>query len=251
RGAESVESYKAHIEQSMHELRMLNSCRHDNILPVYGYCIKGGDPCLVYQLMPNGSLEDRLLSRNGTKPLTWPQRHNIAEGTARGLHFLHTNKPKPFIHGDVKRFVIFRSLLFEFVPPCSLQATPHLHQWQSHHSRVAQDCCANILLDSNFEPRIGDFGLAQVGPAGQYTHMTVSRVHGTRPYLPDEFLRSKGPLHQEESVFYMCLTATATEERRKEEDVTFVMFELATGLRPYDELRQHKFLVSNTILAGT
>nr|CAD7461533.1 unnamed protein product [Timema tahoe] len=196
RGAESVESYKAHIEQSMHELRMLNSCRHDNILPVYGYCIKGGDPCLVYQLMPNGSLEDRLLSRvgtiilvplNGTKPLTWPQRHNIAEGTARGLHFLHTNKPKPFIHGDVKS--------------------------------------ANILLDSNFEPRIGDFGLAQVGPAGQYTHMTVSRVHGTRPYLPDEFLRSK-VLSTKVDTFSFGI----------------VMFELATGLRPYDELRQHKFL---------
>nr|CAD7430888.1 unnamed protein product [Timema monikensis] len=187
RGAESVDSYKAHIEQSMHELRMLNSCRHDNILPVYGYSIKGGDPCLVYQLMPNGSLEDRLLCRNGTKPLTWPQRHNIAEGTARGLHFLHTNKPKPFIHGDVKS--------------------------------------ANILLDSNFEPRIGDFGLAQVGPAGQYTHMTVSRVHGTRPYLPDEFLRAK-VLSTKVDTFSFGI----------------VMFELATGQRPYDESRQHKFL---------
>lgn len=50
---------------------------------------------------------------------------------------------------------------------------------------------ANILLDGNFEPRIGDFGLAREGPLQQYTHVKVSRVHGTRPYLPDEFLRGR------------------------------------------------------------
>jgi serine/threonine protein kinase len=43
----------------------------------------------------------------------------------------------------------------------------------------------------NFIPRIGDFGLAREGPQNQYTHMKVSKVHGTRPYLPDEFLRGK------------------------------------------------------------
>jgi interleukin-1 receptor-associated kinase 1 len=41
------------------------------------------------------------------------------------------------------------------------------------------------------EPKIGDFGLAREGPQEQYTHVKVSRVHGTRPYLPDEFLRDK------------------------------------------------------------
>lgn len=183
---ESDESYQAQIEQSMRELKVLNACRHDNILPIYGFSIGGDEPCLVYQYMPNGSVEDRLLCRNGTPPLTWDQRHNIAEGTARGLQFLHNNK-KPFIHGDIKS--------------------------------------ANILLDTNFEPRIGDFGLARDGPQGHYTHMKVSRVHGTRPYLPDEFLRSK-------------------QISTKVDTYSFgiVLFELASGQRAYDDSRQKKFL---------
>lgn len=46
-------------------------------------------------------------------------------------------------------------------------------------------------MDPYFEPRIGDFGLAREGPLQEYTHVKVSHVHGTRPYLPDEFLRGK------------------------------------------------------------
>ena len=123
------------MQQSMGELRILNAVRHDNILPLYGYSLGGDFPCLVYQFMPNGSLEDRLLCRQGTYPLNWEHRFNIARGTARGLQFLHTMGDKPLIHGDIKS--------------------------------------ANILLDKNFEPKIGDFGLAREGPQSHYTHMKV------------------------------------------------------------------------------
>ncbi|KAF6215830.1 hypothetical protein GE061_000165 [Apolygus lucorum] len=187
-GDDSEEIWRTHREQSLRELKYLNSRRHDNILPLYGFSIGGPFDCLVYQYMPNGSLEDRLLCRDPNKaPLSWLQRHNIATGTARGLQFLHRVGSKPLVHGDIKS--------------------------------------ANILLDSNLEPKIGDFGLAREGPVEQYTHVKVSRVHGTRPYLPDEFLRGK-------------------KFSTKVDTFSFgiVLFELATGLRAYDDSRRFKFL---------
>lgn len=76
-------SSKDHLIQSLNELRHLNHCRHDNILPIYGYAMKDETCVVVYQLMPGGSLEERLSKRGGCEPLTWPQRWHIAKGTAR------------------------------------------------------------------------------------------------------------------------------------------------------------------------
>ncbi|CAI6360567.1 unnamed protein product [Macrosiphum euphorbiae] len=175
---------EAQRQQSLRELKYLNSCRHDNILSLYGFSIGGEKPCLVYQYMINGSLEDRLQCLQGTEPLTWNIRFKIATGSARGLQFLHG---MDLIHGDIKS--------------------------------------ANILLDPYFEPRIGDFGLVREGPLQEYTHVKVSHVYGTRPYLPDEFLRGK-------------------KFSTKVDTYSFgvVLFEIATGQRAYDSLRNHKFL---------
>ena len=159
--------------QAITELRVLNRYRIDNILPLYGVSLDGPEACLLYQYMPNGSLEDRfitsfykensfltlisfhrLLCKEHTKPLSWMQRSNIGEGIARALNYLHTLKGNPLVHGDVKS--------------------------------------ANVLLDQQFEPKLGDFGLArQVIGGGMYTHCTVSAVHGTSVYLPPEYLRQK------------------------------------------------------------
>lgn len=140
-------------EQSMTELKYLNSARHDNILPLYGYSVNGDEPCLVYQLMLGDSLERRLSKKTTFSPLTWQQRLIIAQGTARGLQFLHTFKEKPLIHGDIKP--------------------------------------ANILLDPCCHPRIGDFGLAREGPLSLNASVEVSRIYGTQFYLPNEFLGAK------------------------------------------------------------
>lgn len=72
------------VIKSMNELRFLNKCRHDNILPIYGYSLSEEACYVVFQLMEGGSLEHRLSESTRRKtPLTWPQRFIIAQGTAR------------------------------------------------------------------------------------------------------------------------------------------------------------------------
>lgn len=115
-----------HLEQSVAEIKILNSSPHDNILQLFAYSLGGETPCLVYQLMEKGSLQDRLKNKNKDPPLDWKTRRAIAAGVACGLQYLHTAREnKPVIHGDIKS--------------------------------------GNILLDKHFQPKIGDFGLAREG----------------------------------------------------------------------------------------
>lgn len=119
-GYDKNSTTKKRLKQILVEMRFLNAHRHDNIIPLYGYTFDGSSACLVYKMMPNGSLNLRL--RQKTTPLTYAQRLNIAIGTAKGLHFLHTSQKRPTVHGDIKS--------------------------------------ANILLDNDLNAKIGDFGLA-------------------------------------------------------------------------------------------
>jgi len=176
------------MDQALNELTILNSYRIDNILPIYGISIDGPEACLVYQFMANGSLEDRLSCKKGTAPLSWNQRALIGEGVAKGLFYLHTLRDKPLVHGDVKS--------------------------------------ANVLLDSQFVPKLGDFGLARQVFKGKNpntehcTHVTVSSIHGTSVYLPPEYLRHK-------------ILSPAVDVY----SYGIVLLEMATGRRAYDGKR--------------
>uniref|UniRef100_A0A1I7Y333 non-specific serine/threonine protein kinase n=1 Tax=Steinernema glaseri TaxID=37863 RepID=A0A1I7Y333_9BILA len=157
KNGKGAEHEKERLRQSLQELRTLAKYRHDNILPLYGFSMDGPTPCLVYQFMANGSLEDRLLCRKDSRPLSWEQKLQISSGASRGLHFLHTIGRTPIIHGDVKT--------------------------------------ANILLDKHFEPKLGDFGLSRDGQAeadiDQKSPLIASHIKGTLAYLPPEFITSK------------------------------------------------------------
>ncbi|KAL1465247.1 hypothetical protein WDU94_004831 [Cyamophila willieti] len=178
-------------DQSLRELKYLNSCRHKNILPLDGICFESGKYCLIYRFMENGSLEDRLLMRKNKPPLSWEDRLNIAKGAASGIQFLHAQEP-PLIHGDVKS--------------------------------------ANILLNDHMDPVIGDFGLTQEGPIEKATHVTLKRVNGTRPYLPVDFLMDR-KLSTKVDVYAFGI----------------VLFELATGMRAYDENRTSERLLKDLV----
>ncbi|XP_070686217.1 interleukin-1 receptor-associated kinase 4 isoform X2 [Pempheris klunzingeri] len=92
----SLDELRVQFHQEIQTLKVL---KHENLVDMVGFSCDGQHPCLVYALMANGSLLDRLACLDGSPPLSWRQRCVIAEGTARGLEYLHSNH---HVHRDVK-----------------------------------------------------------------------------------------------------------------------------------------------------
>ncbi|URE05566.1 U-box domain-containing protein [Musa troglodytarum] len=103
------------------EVAVLSRVRHPNLVTLIGACPEIF--ALVYEFLPNGSLEDCLASTNCSAPLTWQVRTRIIAEICSALIFLHSNNPHPVVHGDLKP--------------------------------------DNILLDANFVSKIGDFGICR------------------------------------------------------------------------------------------
>ncbi|XP_053695491.1 serine/threonine-protein kinase pelle-like [Sabethes cyaneus] len=178
----NTESARTELRQSFNELKYLNSCRHENVVALFGCSFEFGEPCVVYQYMPGGSLDNRLFPKSsGITPLSIGDRVKIAKGIARGLQYLHTFAQKPVIHGDIKP--------------------------------------GNILLDNANEPKIGDFGLTRELAVSD-SSMKVSRVYGTRPYIPPEFISQRQLSTKVDSFSY-----------------GLVLYEIITGQRVYDDKR--------------
>ncbi|KAL0330105.1 UNVERIFIED_CONTAM: U-box domain-containing protein 34 [Sesamum radiatum] len=108
--------------------------------------------CLVYEYMSNGSLEDCLVQRGKTPPLSWQHRFRVAAEIGTGLLFLHQTKPEPLVHRDLKP--------------------------------------ANILLDRNYVSKISDVGLARLVPpsvADNVTQYRMTSTAGTFCYIDPEY----------------------------------------------------------------
>ncbi|ONK71926.1 uncharacterized protein A4U43_C04F13830 [Asparagus officinalis] len=144
------------------EVLMLSMLRHPNLVNLHGYCAEGDERLLVYEYMPQGSLEDHLFDLTPEKqPLKWNTRVKIAVGAAKGLTYLHDVANPPVIYRDMK--------------------------------------AANILLDDNFNPKLSDFGLAKLGPVGDRTHVST-RVMGTYGYCAPDYAMS-GHLYVRSDVY--------------------------------------------------
>ncbi|KAG1327440.1 Protein kinase domain [Cocos nucifera] len=107
------------------ELSIIACLRHKNLVQLEGWCTEKDELLLVYEFMPNGSLDKALYCRPESM-LKWSQRYNVATGIASVLTYLHQGCEQQVIHRDIKT--------------------------------------SNIMLDANFNPRLGDFGLARLHP---------------------------------------------------------------------------------------
>ncbi|ONK59273.1 uncharacterized protein A4U43_C08F4760 [Asparagus officinalis] len=137
------------IREFMAEVEMLSRLHHRNLVKLLGICTEEYLRCLVYELIPNGSVESHLYG--GDKeitPLDWNSRMKIALGAARCLAYLHEDSDPHVIHRDFKS--------------------------------------SNILLEYDFTPKVCDFGLARAALGEQNEHIST-RVMGTFGYVAPEY----------------------------------------------------------------
>nr|GMD02838.1 L-type lectin-domain containing receptor kinase IX.1-like [Ipomoea batatas] len=111
---------KQGVNEYASEVKIISRLRHRNLVPLHGWCHEKGELLLVYEYMPQGSLDSHLFKRKS--PLNWELRYRIAQGLASALFYLHEKWEKCVLHRDIKP--------------------------------------SNVLLDSSFNAKLGDFGLA-------------------------------------------------------------------------------------------
>jgi len=142
---------KQGIKEFIAEIVSIGRLQNRNLVQLLGYCRREGELLLVYEYMPNGSLDKYLHnSKEDNSVLSWTQRFHIIKGIASGLLYLHEEWEKVVVHRDIK--------------------------------------ASNVLLDNEMNGRLGDFGLARLYDHGvdpQTTH-----VVGTIGYLAPELARS-------------------------------------------------------------
>ncbi|CAL5213369.1 unnamed protein product [Lathyrus oleraceus] len=141
-------SSKQGVREFLTEIKTISHVKHPNLVELVGCCAQEPNRTLVYEYVENNSLDRALLGNTNTNiKLDWGKRSNICIGTAKGLTFLHEEVVPRIVHRDIK--------------------------------------ASNILLERDFNPKIGDFGLAKLFP-DDITHIST-RIAGTTGYLAPEY----------------------------------------------------------------
>ncbi|XP_021801931.1 L-type lectin-domain containing receptor kinase IX.1-like [Prunus avium] len=156
------------------EVKIISRLRHRNLVQLIGWCHERKF-LLVYEFMPNGSLDSHLFKEQSL--LTWETRYKIAQGLASGLLYLHKEGEQCVLHRDIKS--------------------------------------SNVMLDSNFNPKLGDFGLARLVDHGKQSQTTI--LAGTMGYMAPDYLNT-GKASKESDVYSFGVVA----------------LEIACGRKPID-----------------
>ncbi|CAJ2677398.1 unnamed protein product [Trifolium pratense] len=163
----------------INEVATIGRIRHVNVVQLIGFCAERTKQALIYEFMPNGSLDKYTFSQDqgNSSSLSYNKIYDIALGIARGIQYLHQGCDMQIIHFDIK---------------------PH-----------------NILLDENFNPKISDFGLAKLYRIDQ-SILTLTAARGTMGYMAPELLyKNIGNLSHKADVYSFGMMLMEMAGRKK------------------------------------
>lgn len=164
------------------EVTIIGSLHHKNLVKLIGWCYESRELLLVYEFMPNGSLDKYLYEdgKFGCKEgsiLSWGTRHSAIYGVAQALDYLHSGCEKKVLHRDIK--------------------------------------ASNILLDSDFTAKLGDFGLARTIQKRDETHHSTKEIAGTPGYMaPETFLTGRATVETDVYAFGVVVLEVVCGMRR-------------------------------------
>ncbi|KAL6129362.1 hypothetical protein ACLB2K_072713 [Fragaria x ananassa] len=151
-------------EEFLNEVGTMGHIHHVNVVRLVGFCADGFRRALVYEFLPNGSLQDFISSAdNKNSFLGWDKLKDIALGIAKGIEYLHQGCDQRILHFDIK---------------------PH-----------------NVLLDQNFTPKVSDFGMSKLCAKDQ-SIVSMTAARGTLGYIaPEVFSRNFGNVSYKSDVY--------------------------------------------------
>ncbi|KAL5071223.1 hypothetical protein RYX36_022110 [Vicia faba] len=159
------------------EVATIGRIHHLNVVQLIGFCAEGSKCALVYDFMPNGSLDKFIFSKEGSASISYSQIFDISVGVARGIAYLHHGCEMKILHFDIK---------------------PH-----------------NILLDENFIPKVSDFGLAKLYPV-ENSIVTMTAARGTIGYMaPELFYKNIGGVSYKADVYSFGMLLMEMASKRK------------------------------------